>query len=467
MKSFTYKALAFAAAAACGTAAQAGTVAATAPKFAVEAITSTTAVSSPTIVYTMGVARTTSQPFTIIVRQPAGSSTALTCGSLPTLASGAGAITATVKRASGTECAYDVVVTTGVAVADTINFAGISLNSHGLATVGATEKLNIALYDTGETARVDNSADVGVTVATSGRAVSLTATADTATQADVNFNSGNSPLFGFLAGGDDTSTIASANFTVNVDSVNFVNAALSPALANTVLTNVAVTVSGDFSGLVTTFGTTAGNSIVNVNGNAGALVNPTVTYTAGGASSTAAFTVTGAQLKPTGSTPFQVSLVTAASQSLGTSRTFGVSAVANPALTGVGAQSLAGNSSWWTWGANAIQLASAFFNNDASGGNFTRFFFQNTGAAASYSATCYPEAGVTVTYGTAKTGSLINGTTGMNASDVCTFSTGKRGSIVFTINSSAGKVKGVYQQAVNGLSAGYISLERPYAGGTY
>lgn len=464
MKNFTYKALAVATAAACGAGAHAGTATATASKYAVEAITSTTAVTLPTITYTMGVARASNQGFTIVVRQPAGSTTTLSCGSIPTVTTNAaGAAVVTVKRASTTECAYDVDVTTNstnVAVGNQINFAGISINAHGLATVGATEKLNVALYDTGETARVDNSNDVQVTVATSGRAVSLVATQDTGTQADVNYNSGNSPLFGFVVANDDTATQAYANFNIVVDATNYVNASGSAALANTILTNVVVTVAGDFAGLNTTF--SAGNSTVTASGNGGA-VTPVVAY----ANSAATITLTGVQLTANGTTQVAVGLKTLATQSLGTSRTFSATGVANPSTAGVTAQTLAGNTSWWVWGANGIELRSAFFNNDTANGNLTRFFFQNTGTAATYSATCQAETGVTPTYGTAKTGTLVAGTTAVNASDICTFSTGKRGSITFTINSSAGKIKGVYQQAINGAAASYIALERPYAGGTY
>ena len=86
---------------------------------------------------------------------------------------------------------------------------------------------------------------------------------------------------------------------------------------------------------------------------------------------------------------------------------------------------------------------------------------------ADYSAVCQAESGVTVTYGTAKSGKLAVGTTALTAADICTFSSGKRGSITFTINANIGAVKGVYQQAINGAAAGYIPLERPYGTNTY
>jgi hypothetical protein len=459
MKNFTYKALAVATAAVCGAGAQAGTVSSTTAKYAVEAITSTSVITLAPVIYTMGVARVVSQPFTIIVREPAGATTTLSCGAVPTV-SGGGAASITVKRTSASECVWDVNVTTDFVVGTNITFPNLAINSHSLATVGATEKLNVALYDTGETARVDNSNDITATVATSGRAVSLTATTDNGTKADVNFNNGANPLFGFVVQNDDTATNASANFSIGVDG-NFLNASGTAVTANSILTNVVVTIAGDFSGLKTTF-TGAGNSSVNVTTAAPLSTAPGVTYsnTAG----TAVFTINAGNLTQNGTTNVKVSLETAQTQSLGTARTFGVSAVANPTLAGVGAQALAGNASWWVWGANGIELRSAFFNNDTSNGNLTRFFFQNTGAqAADYSATCQVEAGQTVTYGASKSGKLTaNGTTALNASDVCTFSGGKRGSITFTINANVGAVKGVYQQAINGAAAAYIPLERTY-----
>jgi hypothetical protein len=470
MKNFNTKALAVAAAAVCAAGANAGTVTSAAKTYAVEAITSTTAVTLADIVYTMGVARASNQGFTVVLRQPAGSATSLVCGSLPVATNTGGTVTITVKRSSATECAYDVDLATGpsnMAVGNTLTFSNVAINGHGLATAGTAEKLNIALYDTGETARVDNSSDKQVTVANSARAVSLAAAADTHTSADVNFNSGNSPLFGFVSGTTgnaavaDTSTLTNSAFTVSVQG-NYANAAGSAVTANSILTNVAVTLTGDYSGLVTTFGGAGNSSVVYGAGSTA----PSVTYTPGGAASTAAFALNPAFMVQNGATTVTVGLVTAATQSLGTSRSFAVSGVVNPSLVGAAQQTLA-STTWWTWTANAIQLASAFFNNDTANGNLTRFFFQNVGASASYTATCYAETGLTVAYGTAKTGTLINGTTAVNASDICTFSSGKRGSIVFTVNSSASKVKGVYQQAINGAAAGYIPLERPYANGTF
>lgn len=462
MKSFNYKALATAAAAACGaTAAFAGTVSSTPIAFATEAVTNTSPVTAG-FTYTMGVGRVAAQNFTFIVKVPSAAVTfSGTCPSGAN-ATGSGGLTLAVKRQSATECAYDVTPASNIAAGNTITIANLVVTNHALGS-GSNLTVMVNLADPGETARIDNSADVPATLGTSTSIVSLTATADTHTTADVNFNSGNSPLFGFVAGLNQTSTTLDtanttyANFSIGVATGYVIADGVTAANASNTLNNVTVTVAGDYSGLVTAFGG-AGNSSVALN-NAGVTVNPTTTYNAN--TSAASFTVTGAQLNATGNTAVEVGLVATGNQSLGISRVFGVSAVARPIVGGT--VNLAGNAGWWTWKANAVQLATAFFNNDNSGGNLTRFFFQNTGAAASYSATCYAESGLTVTYGAAKTGTLTaQGTTPVNAADICTFSTGKRGSIVFTINSAVGKVKGVYQQAINGAAAGYIPLERPY-----
>jgi hypothetical protein len=456
MNSFTYKALAVAAAAACGSSAFAGTLSVTQRNFALEAITNTTAVTVPDLILTIGVGRTTAQDFTVIVKPQTASTKLSGACPLPTFDDGSGTGTATisVKRASATECAYEVDVTAGIASGDnaTLNFSGLVFANHSLATEGTTESVGVGMWDLGETARIDNSGDLVNVVAKSWRAVTLTATADTNTVADVLFNAGNSPLFGFVAGQGDTSTVAEANFTVNVNtSTTFPSGTAFNAASG--ISKITFTVTGDQDGL------DAANAVATVN-----LATPVaapITAAGNGTTATLTFNAAGTAFN-TGATVVQLQLPTAATKSLGTARTFGVSAVVDPTLAGVPDQALAGNAAWWVWSANAIELRSAFFNNDSTNGNLTRFFFQNTGTAATYSANCQAEAGVTVTYGSARMGTLVSGTTALTAGDICTFSTGKRGSITFTINSSAGKIKGVYQQAINGAAAGYIPLERPY-----
>lgn len=478
MKSFTTKALAVAAAAACGSTAFAGSQTATQRNYALEAITNSTAVTLADIKTQIGVARTAAQDFTVVVKpQSSGSKFDGTCP-IPTIEVGSGGtnyaanIAVSLKRASATECAYEVDVTNQTMQANNIllNLSGLVLQNHSLAAEGATESINVGIWDLGETARIDNSDGLVNVVAKSQRAVTLSAAQDTGTTADVNFNGGNSPLFGFVNQNADTTTVAEANFSL-LSNNSLVNATGSAFDVKVHVTKVTFTVTGDQDGL------DVANAVVNVN-LGGTVVNPTVAAAGNGTSATLTFNTAGTSFAngapgATG-TVVQVKVPTANTKSLGTSRTFGVSAVVDPALPNVPDQNLAGNASWWVWGANAIELRTAFFNNDTSGGNLTRFFFQNTGSAAKATAVCHGEqttwasGATTPTYGSKQTFTLDTGTTAVNASDICTFDNGsKRGSIVFTINSAASKVKGVYQQAVNGTAAGYIPLERPYGASTY
>jgi len=156
-----------------------------------------------------------------------------------------------------------------------------------------------------------------------------------------------------------------------------------------------------------------------------------------------------------------VVMTAAGNTSLGTSRVFGVSAVGD--VVGGADVSLSGNTSWWTWGANAITLLSPYFSTDQGSGVLSRFFFYNSGAAVSYSASCKTETGVTATAGSAATGTLIaNGTTHILAKDVCSFSSGIRGSVVFTINSPTTQVRGLYSLGFNGNNNNMLPLVRPY-----
>lgn len=465
MNSFTYKALAVAAAAACGTSAFAGSQTVTQRNYALEAITNTTSVTLPPIALTIGVGRTSAQDFTVVVKPVTATSKFNGTCPLPTNSvTGGGALSVSLKRSGATECAYEVDVTTDFNAGNAVlTFSNLVLANHSLATEGTTESVAVGIFDLSENARIDNSADLTNVVAKSFRAVTLVATADTGTSADVLYNNGNNPLFGFVAQNGDTANVAEANFVVSVNG-SLTNAGGTAFNANVDVTKITFTVTGDYSDLVTDFANSTSQAIVNGTQITSAAVS------GNGAAATLVFNAAGSVFNATGNTTVQVKLATAATKSLGTARTFGVSAVVDPTLPNVPDQSLAGNTAWWVWTANAIELRSAFFNNFTDDNNFTRFFFQNTGSNATYSATCQVEDNVTVTYGSAKTGTLLAGTTAINAADICTFTktlnglqtAWRRGSITFTINSSAGKIKGVYQQAINGASASYIPLERPY-----
>lgn len=469
MKSFTIKALAVAAASVCGSAVVAGTASSSNFTYATEGVTASTAITLQPVTYTMGVSRTSAQDFTIVIKPQSGSTLdPSVCDSAKPAPVGLNLIndfTVSLKRSSASECAYEVDITNanGSNNSLAITFTGLKLATHGLATA-STEKLSVGLWDQGESARIDNSADVLVTVANSAAAISVGSYKNTLTVADVNHASG--PLYGFTgetsdpAAAQDTADIAKAQFFIlnNPNGYKIATGARAFDIQNlNDVTKVTVTVAGDFDGAALTNGAVTGFTVTNP---ASAAEAVTMNGTA-----SATFTLAAGDFVASANQTVLTSFTSAKNKSLGTSRSFSVTAVVDNTI---GADTTVSNSNYWEWTANAIELRSAFFNNDMSGGNFTRFFFQNVGAAAGYSAACQSDdAANTVTYGAAKTGTLRAGQTAINASDICTFSGGKRGSITFTINAPAKNVKGVYQQAVNGLSAGYIALERPYAGSTY
>jgi len=467
MKSFTYKALAVAAATVCGSAAIAGSQSVTPTNFALEAITNATAVTVPPVTLTMGVTRTVAQDFTVVIKPQAGATfvQASCAAALPTDAN----FTASVKRASTSECAYEIDVTevNGTIVGQTVVFTGLQLASHSLVS-GSNASIGTGVWELSEFARIDNSNDLINTVATASQAITLVAAADAFTTVDVD--NANGPLFGFLpdANGaftpldDDTASIARAGFIIRNNPSNL---KIADGVTNFDANNAAhmdsvrINLVGDFNGAA---------SVDAAFYNATNVATGIATATVDTANGTATFSMLpGNFASQSNNGTVVVWFTSALTASLGISRTFGISGVTDP---DVGAnQALAGNASWWTWDANAIQLRSAFFNNDTSAGNFTRFFFQNVGSStAAYTAVCYvDDAAKTITYGTAQTGTLRIGQTTINAADVCTFSAGQRGAITFTINAPAKNVKGVYQQAINGVAAGYLPLERPYLGSSY
>lgn len=462
MKKFTIKAVAVAIVSVCGSAAFAGSITApaadaAATKYAVEGLINTTDLTSgSTVVYTMGVSRTAAQDFTIIMTPSAGATfTAGYCAATLPVGGGAGALAATVKRASATECAYEIDVTTATDTTTTLTFAAPVIDAHTLATAGNSVSVSLNLWDLGETARIDNSSAVTRMIMLSGNALSITAAADTATVANVNHAAG--PLFGFLANATapaDTAAVAAARFVVNNN-----NGATTYKTADGATnwdfnlhgTSIAVTVAG------TNFTGVASAAVVPPAGGA-----PVVTVGAAAAT----FSLLPANIVGgPGAYNVDVSMTSAQTSSLGTSRVFGVSAVGDVII---GADvTLAGNAAWWTWTANAIQLLTPYMSTDAGTGVLTRFFFQNTGPAATYTATCQAETGKTVTAGTAASGTLANGQTVIDAKNVCSFSTGIRGSVTFTINAPAANIKGNYNLGFNGNSSTFVPLERPYAAGTY
>lgn len=461
MKKFTLKALTLAAASICGTAAIAGSISApatdaAATKYAVEALVNTTDITLPAITYTMGVTRTPAQDFTIIYKPSAGAAFAA-CPTAPAAFTIAGTGAATVvvsnKRSGPTECAYEVDVgtdaVTGTDLTTTITINGLVLTSHTLATAGNSASVSLGLWELSEYARIDNTGDLSRTVAVSGNALKLSVTQDTETTTNVNDAAG--PLYGFVVDGNDAQYTARASYTVDNNSADayMIPDGVTPwdfALHGTKLT---VSVAGNFQGLDTDGYTVSGP-----------LGAKTATVAAGVAKVDfvpADFTM------GTGLYSVLNHFTATGTESLGTARTFGVSALAD-VVTGADETLGGGSASWWVWDANASQLMTPYFT--TNGLFLSRFFFLNTGSTSvGYTAQCYSETGNAITYGTAKTGTLsASGQTAVNAKDVCSFAGNTRGAVIFTINAPIESVKGSYQ-AVDpvSLNNSVTPLVRPYA----
>ena len=254
---------------------------------------------------------------------------------------------------------------------------------------------------------------------------------------------------------DDTATVAKASFIVGNNSsaapFKLPNGATNWDF-NLHGTSINVTVAGtNFTGLAATPVT---------------VVPPAGAITATTTATQSTFSILPANMVGgVGNYTYAVDMTTAATSSLGTSRVFGVSAIHD---TQTGADvALAGNASWWTWSANAIQLIAPYFSNDTS--HVTRYVLLNTGATgATYSTTCYSETGNARTAGANATGTLAAGTTVIAANTVCTLAGAPRGSVVFTINAPAANVKGTYNQynATSGATS-FGPMERPNAGSTF
>jgi hypothetical protein len=458
MKKFAINAMAIAVSALAAGSALAGsiTLPGGAHTFAVEALTPSTAVVTPDIRYTMGVGRPLGNGFTIIVT-PSTGATFGTCV-VPTVSNAT--MNVTVKRQSAAECAYDVqIVTAASAVGDTLTWVGQTFATTQLATKGNTLQVSINLKDPSENSQVDNPGPITSTIASSRQAINIYASlSDTFTVADVNAAGG--PLTGFVPSGTtptDTATMARAHLRFDHNSNNYLRP--DGVTAYSFAGTAQLTLTGP------TFGVATNGFCLNVD-NDGNMCETgerfTVTSTAATfADAIAAFGAQGTLVDR------DVSFFPNGTTQLGTSRTFAVSGTITPTLAGTVANALedpAGkNSTWWVWSANASQLVTSFFTTDAK--FLTRFFFLNTGTSpVGYSATCFAEAGNAITYGAARTGTLSpDGTTAVNAKDVCTFAGLTRGSMVFTINAPINTVKGTYQYIDPvSLNGNMLPMVRPY-----
>ncbi|MDP1901611.1 MAG: hypothetical protein Q8K96_14330 [Rubrivivax sp.] len=480
MKKFALKAAALAIAGVCGSV-YAGTITApaTPTKYAVEAMTAATPVTLPAITYQMGVGRPIGNGFTFIVTPSVGATFATVLGvqcPIPVYV-GPSTVSITVKRQSTIECAYDVqVATLAITVGDTFTVNGLALATHPLATAGGSVNVNVNLKDPGETAQIDNTNTLAVTVANSVQAINIyAATSDTATVADVNAVGG--PLTGFVAGGAapvDTTTVAAAWLTFDNNSANAKDAtgAANFDFTNAIVTGVGPAGTGTGTAAIALTGSTIGlkaskfcidldndttlceaGEVLTANATGGTLSGITV----------AAFPVQGTTATRT--VTFEVTGTTP----LGTSRNFALTGTVTPAVGAVEAlaDTASKNATAWVWGANASQLMTSYMS--TNGRFVTRFSMLNTGAAAvGYSVQCYAEGANVATNGA--NGTLkAAGTTVLDAGSVCSFSdaTVPRGAVIFTINAPIGTVKGSYNivDAVTGAN-GFLPLVRPYGTAT-
>lgn len=426
--------------------------------YAVEALTATTDITLPTIQYTMGVARTTAQDFTVILTPSAGATfTAASCtAGLPTKASGLGTFSASLKRSSATECAYEVDIT---ALSDTtliLQFAGLVLDTHTLNTAGTNASVTLALKDLGETAFIDNSGSLTRRVASSVQAVNIyAATSDIATTVDVNAAGG--PLTGFVLVGDDTIIRAAASLTFDNNSVS-----AKAADGTTTFDFVATTGTAAITLTGTTSGVAADGLCIDLDGDSTFCETGEkfgITSTAGTISGLASAVFPGAG----STTTKKVTFLANGTSQLGTSRTFAVTGTITPQVGAAESfvDTSAKNATWWVWTANASQLMTPYMSTNAQ--YVTRFSLLNTGSTAvGYSVSCYAEGAATATNGAGGTLKAA-GTTVLNAANVCTFSGAPRGAVTFTINAPINTVKGVYNivDAVTGAN-GFVPLTRPY-----
>jgi hypothetical protein len=461
MKKFTLKAITLAAASICGSAAFAGSITspatdAAATRYAIEALSSagTTDITSPPVTYTMGVSRTAAQDFTIIYKPSAGSTFAA-CPVAPGAFGlvGAGAVTVSNKRSSATECAYEVDVITATDLTTALTITGLTFTTTNLAAAsGNSSSIVVGLWDLGETARIDNTTDLSRVVAVSGYALSMSATTDTHTQADVNDEVG--PLFGFVTNGPDEDEYAESSFSVanNPGGVFKLPDGVTTWDFASHGTAINMTVAGNFQGMAT-----GGFQVWD-------WCTGTISTSGTAAGTTANFTLTPANFcSGTGTYSFSPSFTSARTASLGTSRTFGVSGVGD-FVTGADHALGGSNTNWWIWGANASQLETPFFTLNSL--FLTRFYFLSTSSTpVTYSAQCFSEGGAVINYGPARTGTLgANGMTTVNARDICSFATGTpRGSMIFTVNAPIEKIKGSYQYIDQvSLNGANVMLVRPY-----
>lgn len=441
---------------------------AAATKYAVESLTSTTDITLANIDYTLGVARTNTQDFTVSYTLPTGYVFNATPGNPTTSA----ASTCTLKRGGigVNEVVYDCDVTAagGETVGATIRLPTPQVRDVGttalLGTAGNSISLQVKLTENGETACVDNigtptTCFLTASVASSQNGVDFATTAG-GTALGVTQDSGNTtinvaatvPLAGFVVNATapaDTATIAAAAVILHD---NVITGAAGATVEPDGATDYSMKVGDSWTYTVTDptgfLGLTA-SKFCHDTDNDGTLCETGEVFSVSGNTATLTTTLTVAGAPNAART---ISYQSDATTAMGTGRTLGVAGSVN--VPGVD-HALTGNSSWWVWASNGTQLQTPWFSN--ASGWLSRFVLTNTGTvAASYSTTCLAETGNTATLGASATGSIAaNSQLVLTASDVCTFSGATRGAAVFTVNAPNANVQGTYTlvNATTGSSA--------------
>lgn len=449
-------------------AAQAGTVTAGNVNYAVEAMASTTAVTLGDVVYNMGVARTTTQPFTLIYTLSSGTFNATP--PVPTAAGGTAAIVgSSLKRggAGSNEVVYDIVVSGNIAAGNTLTLVAPVVTGHNLTAAGNAVSMSVKLLDTGETACVDNSGTPSTCSVTSARATAAKAsgfdatmaTADTTTVTDVGATV---PLAGFVnatgAGvGLDTATIAKVGVRVNNTTAAVRNVANTADYVLVTADTVTLTLT-DATGFL---GLKANSLCFNVDGD-GTLCETGEKFTVSGNTATLAGIAGDAAGMGAAQT---LSYETDVATPMGVSRTIGLAGSVTPSTAGAVGFAYTPNASFWQWSSNGTQLQSPWFTTYT--GYQSNFFLTNTGTnPASYTARVLTETGNACTAGTGASGIIpANGqlfVSATGAAGLCSNMTVQsRGTAIFTINAPSATVQGGYNVVAPNGSISNQVLVRP------
>lgn len=452
--------------------AHAGTITPGEIKYASENVAATTALTLGDVVYALGVARTTTQPFTLLYTLT-GTSTPLfsTTPAVPTAAGGTCAIAGSSLKRGGAgtnQVVFDIVVSGDCAAGNTLTLVAPVIKS-ATATAGIT----VQLLDTGETACVDNAGTTTTCiVASTPRSTIVNAAdfgtvtttaappADTGTIIDVNVTV---PLAGFVvqttavANDKDTATTAKAVVAVHNTKTGVRNAGNTTdfTLAAGDLVTLTLTDVTGFLGLATDKLCYDVNASAVADGITGLCGTGEVFTVSGNTATLASIPGNSAGFNGTGQT---LSYQSNATTSMGTSRTIGIAGSVNPVTSGGPTHAFTGNASFWQWSSNGTILQAPLFQTTT--GFVSRFVLTNTGTnTATFTLAVQTEAGNTATLA-ASSGTIPAGTTVVIPAAVASFSGAPRGTAIFTIAAPSTTIQGLYQivNSTSGAVSNYVMV---------